>query len=154
MRMKIVSSFPYDHRAVTVNMRWSQPIRKHIHLSTTTSVTRLTTTRGVGSRRASQGHLLTAMGRQKAWLTRSHALMLPLCLRCLLCCPTAHHLHSQWARARCSGLRVAGLPLHLHCPLRSTASTASTGLPAASAPPPRHPPQAFRLLFDMRLRFH
>lgn len=135
----------YDHRVVTANTRWIQPIRKHTHSSTTTSVTRLTTTRGVGSKRASQGHLLTAMSKQKAQPTRSHAPMLPLCLHCP---------HSPWARARCSGQRGAGLPLRLSWPPRSTASTASTGLPAAWAAPPRHQLQASRPLFDIRLWFH
>lgn len=135
-------------------MRWTQPIRKHTHSSTTTSVTRLTTTHGVGSRRVSHGRQLTVMAREKVQPNRSHAPTLPLCHHCLLCCPTAHHLHSPWAKARCSGLRVAGLPLHLCCPLRSTTSMASTGLPAAWAPPPRHQRQASRPLFDMRLWFH
>lgn len=151
--MKSVSSLPSDHRAVTANTRWIQPIRKHTRSSITTSVIRPTTTRGVGSRRASHGHLRTAMGRQKVRPNKSHAPTLPLCHRCLLCCPTTHHLHRPRARARCSGLRVAGLPLHLCCPLRSTASTASTGLPAAWAPPPRPQLQASRPLFDMRLWF-
>lgn len=132
-------------------MRWIQPIRKHTHSSTTTSATRPITTPGVGSRRGSHGHLRTAMDRQKARLNKNHALTLPLCLRCLHCCPTALHLHRPWAKARCSGPKVAGLPLHPCCPLRSTTNMASTGLPAAWAPPPRPQLQASHLLFDMRL---
>lgn len=142
------------HRAVIANARWIQPTRKHTHSSTTTLVIQPTTTHGVGSRRASQGHLRMATGKQKVRPNLSHDPTLLLCLHCLLCCPIARHLHNPWARARCSGLKVAGLPLRLCCPLRSTANTASTGLPAAWAPPPRHQLQASPPLFDMRLWFH